>query len=147
MELRPTALAFVRLGFVLVLASFAAGAFELSVLQTPYSPLHLPLPASPAADLRAATLTLALFCFPLAWLVPRLSPEREPWPLFGLYLAGCVVKLLALAFAAGTGMLAIQLVDPRPGATTLVAIRFSGEAFLLLSFVDAARRILAPRRS
>lgn len=121
------------------LLGLAAASFGLVVLahiavvfasQAPSSPYRLPLFPGPLEELRGAAAAVsmgaALFSF---------SPELR-YARFAL--AAAMVGLSLVAFVAGvcatTGMVGLQLADPRPFSSTLFFTRSFGEVLLFVAF-------------
>jgi len=138
----PTTRWFLRLGALTLLVGLAAGIFELMATQAPYTPLHFGVLAAPFTQLRSSAFWLSLFACVCAWLRPKLGSEREVWILFGLLSAGSVLSLGAMAWAAGEGMMAIQVFDPRPGARWFALVRLLGQGLVLFGGLMVARRLL-----
>ncbi|HEX5660871.1 MAG TPA: hypothetical protein VFX59_26945 [Polyangiales bacterium] len=105
----PEARLLIRLGLGLWLLAALATVWELLALQPPGSPLHLGVLAGPIAQLRNFAFAHGV----AALIIARLQPAR--WVAWLLAL-GAVLHVLALGYAAAKGLLAVQLLDPRPDA-------------------------------
>ena len=145
--LRPTARAFIDLAMALLVTTFLAGVWELLASQGPSSEFRIGVLPGPVAQLRAAAMTLALLCFAVAWLLPKIATDREPWLLVGFAYAGTIVTLGAMAYGATTGMYGVQIADPRADSQVLLAVRLGGQILLLIALGDLMRRWVKRRRS
>lgn len=124
-------------------ACVLAGCLHLLASQAAYSPLALPLPAAPFAQLELETLKLGA----LALGLHAFGAEGPRWAL-RLLASASVLKLLLFAFAAGNGMLAVQAVDPRVLAPRLFYVRTLANGGLLIAaaslLIPVLRRARAP---
>ncbi|MET0344149.1 MAG: hypothetical protein ABW252_24250 [Polyangiales bacterium] len=129
-------------GLGLWLLAAAAAPWELLALQPPASPLHLGVLAGPIAQLSgfAFALGTAALVASLAW--PSLHPEGGGLPAALLLVTGALVHVAALAYAASTGILAVQLLDPRPDARLTLYVRALGHLLTMLGLVAIVRRAL-----
>lgn len=142
MELRSTAKLLVGLGSGVLVVGLGSGVWELLASQAPFTPLHTGTLAAPVSQLRETSFTLSLLLFAAAWLLPFYAPDEEPKVLAALALAGTVVTMVAMIWAASVGMMGLQAFDPRGDARALFYTRATGQGLLLIVGVDFARRLL-----
>ena len=145
MELRPTARAFVRLGVALLVVAACAGVWEMLAMQVPSAEYRVGVLPGPIGQLREMGALLGLACIGLAWLVPFIAKDREPWTLCVALHAGALITIAALIYGATTGMYGVQIWDPRPDSQALFIVRWIGQGILGLCLLDVARRVI-PRR-
>lgn len=144
-ELRPTARAFVRLGVVLLVVAAAAGVWEMLAMQVPSAEYRVGVLPGPIGQVREMSAVLGLACIGLAWLVPFISKEREPWALCIALHAGALITIGALIYGATTGMYGVQIWDPRPDSQALFIVRWTGQGILGLCLLDVVRRVFHRR--
>lgn len=142
MELRPTARAFVRLGVALLVVAAGAGVWEMLAMQVPSAEYRVGVLPGPIGQLREMGSVLGLACVGLAWLVPFVAKDREPWALCIALHAGAVITLGAMIYGATTGMYGVQIWDPRPDSQALFIVRWTGQAILGLCLLDVLRRVI-----
>lgn len=142
MVLRPSARALVRLAVALLVLGALAGVWEMLASQSPYSPWRFGVLPEPVAQLRNTAVTLGLLLVAAAWLLPFAAPGEEPTYLVVALYIGSLVTLAAMTYGAATGMMGIQIDDPRLDARALLATRLTGEGILLLCLLDFARRVM-----
>lgn len=127
-------------GLGLWLLAAVAATWELLARQPPASPLHLGVLAGPIAQLCgfAFALGTGAWVASLAW--PSLYPKGD-----GLFAAlslvlGALVHVAALTYAASVGILAVQLLDPRPDARFTLYVRALGHLLTVLGLLGLLRR-------
>jgi hypothetical protein len=136
-----------RLGLGLCLLSGLACVWELLALQMPDSPFHLGVLSGPIAQLRGFSFGLGLGALGLAGLWPGLYAAGEGrWVLWTL-LAAATIQVLALGYAAGQGMVGVQLLDPRLDARLVVYARLGSHGLLLLGLSALLVRALRGQNS
>lgn len=133
-----------RLGLALWLAAALAAVWELLALQPPDSPLHLGVLAGPIAQLHAVAFSYGCVSVLLALVWPHLYDEGEARWVAWLLALGSSLHVLALGYAAGRGLLAVQLLDPRRDAR--IALYARSCAHLLASLGLVAVCVRAFRR-
>lgn len=124
--------------------SAASALWEFLALQMPDSPFHLGVLSGPIAQLRNFSAALGLGALALAPLWPALYAPGQGRIVLALLLLGSSVLVAALAYAAGLGMVGVQLLDPRLDARLLAHGRAFGHGVLTLALalllVRALRR-------
>ena len=110
---------------------FAAVARVLALLsaQSPSSPWRIALFAGPLESLQLALLFVGFFSI----LATRISAAAIEWRTVLSVVVGAKLISIAALIGASTGMLGVQLADPRPWALSLFLMRTLGEVFLGLS--------------
>jgi hypothetical protein len=145
MEMGRSARRVVGLGFVLLMFAAAVGVWELLARQAPGSPLFLGDLPGPIASLKSAAAMLGVVLLAVAYWIPSAYPDREPRWMVAVLFAGTALSMGAGLVGALKGMYLVQVIDPRPGATVLVIVKYSGHLLLGLCLVDMARRVLLRR--
>jgi len=125
----------VSLGLLLWLLSGLSCVWEVLALQMPDSPFHVGVLAGPIVQLRAFSFGLGTASLLLAWLWPQLYGPGRGLPVLGLLLVGSLLHVGALAYAAGQGMVGVQLLDPRLDSRLVVYVRGFAHALCLLALV------------
>lgn len=136
----------VRVGLALWLLAGLSEVWEVLALQPPDSPLHAGVLAGPIGQLASHAFahgTLALL-LGLSW--PALAPKRGLF-LLSLLLGGALLQLGAMAYAASEGMLAVQLLDPRPDARFVLYLRALGHLLTLAALALALSCALRTQRA
>jgi hypothetical protein len=135
----------VLVGLWLCLVGGVACVWELLALQMPDSPFHVGVLSGPIAQLRNFSFGLGLGLLVLSMLWRSLYSEGEArWLLFTL-IGAALLQAGALGYAAGQGMVGVQLLDPRLDARLVVYVRLLAYAALLVGLVTLLVR--AARRS
>jgi hypothetical protein len=137
-------LAFV--GLSLWLFAGLAEIWEVLAFQAPDSPFHLGVLSGPVGQLRSHSFGLGCMALILAWLWPKLAAPGEARWILGCLLAGALLELLALSWAASRGMLAVQVFDPRPDARSMLYARALGHGLCLIAGVGLWLRALGKLR-
>jgi hypothetical protein len=129
-------------GLLLWLVAGLASVWELLALQPPASPLHLGVLAGPIGQLCSFAFALGAGALltSLAW--PALFPNGGGYAVALMLSLGALTHVAALAYAAGCGMLAVQLLDPRADARYTLYVRALGHLLTLLGLVALLRRAL-----
>jgi hypothetical protein len=129
-------------GLLLWLVAALGSVWELLALQPPASPLHLGVLAGPIGQLGGFAFALGTGCLvaSLAW--PGLYPQGGGRLAALALVAGALIHVAALAYAAGSGILAVQLFDPRADARFTLYVRALGHGLTLLGLLGALRRAL-----
>ncbi|MDB4985120.1 MAG: hypothetical protein JWN04_298 [Myxococcaceae bacterium] len=110
----------VGVGFALWLLAALAAVWEVLALQPPDSPLHLGILSGPIAQLSALAFALGTVAASVGLLWPMLYVAGEGRVVAWLLVVGAALHVLALLLAASRGLLAVQLLDPRPDARFLL---------------------------
>lgn len=145
-ELCPEARLLVRLGLVLWLGAGVATVWEVLALQWPDSPFHAGVLAGPIAQLRGFAFGLGGVSLVAAWLWPVLYGAGRGRYALGLLASGIVLHLGALGYAASQGLMAVQVIDPRPDARWVVYTRGFAHALVMLAALDATVRAAVKTR-
>lgn len=129
----------------LALLCFAVAAFgfvwEILAAQAPTSPYHVGILPGPVEVFRNAAFALGLIHLILAMGWEWASEGGDlRWHVRAL-IAGTVLTLVALAYAATTGMKGVQIHDPRVDAAWLFRVRAIGALILGIVLFDLARRV------
>lgn len=120
------------LGLGLWLVAAVAGIWEALASQSPDSPFHLGILAGPVAQLESHSFMLGTVLMGLSWAWPRwVAPEQGTFALYTL-VGGALLETFSLAWAASSGMLAVQILDPRPDARLMLYARALGHSAFLL---------------
>jgi len=128
--------------FALYLVALFASVWEVAALQPPDSPLHVGILAGPIAQLavfafaHATVNALVALAWPL--LYERTRGRHAAW----LLVAGALLHVAALTFAAARGLLAVQLLDPRADARTLLYTRALALSLIAVALVMLLVRAL-----
>jgi hypothetical protein len=141
MALRPTSLSLIRLGLGLVAVAIASSIWEVLASQAPSSPFYAGVLPGPVGQLRSTATTLGLLMFVAALLLPRTAPDLEPRTWLASVYVGVAITLGAMIYGATTGMLGVQITDPRPESVVLFVVRATGQAVLIGAFAVAGRRL------
>jgi hypothetical protein len=121
-----------RLGLGLGLTAALASWWELLSLQPPDSPLHWGVLVGPITQLREVAFAHGTLAVLLALAWSRLYGAGEARWLAWLLAFASLLHVLVLGYAAGRGLLAVQLLDPRADAR--IALYTRGFAHVLASF-------------
>jgi hypothetical protein len=138
----PEARLLVRLGLLLWLAAALTTVWELLALQPPTSPLHLGILAGPIAQLSNFAFAHGCVALLLGSLWARLYEAGRGRRVAWLFACGALLHLLALAYAASHGLLAIQLLDPRLDARLALYTRAFAHALSSVALVAITIRAL-----
>jgi hypothetical protein len=141
MKVGPSARALIRLAMALLLITALAALWELFASQVPNSPFSLGMLPGPIASFRNAAFSFALVLVSVAWLIPWAYQNGEPRLLVALAYLGVLVTLGGSFYGALHGMSGVQIIDPRPDAIALFAVKTSGLLILVVGLLDVARRI------
>jgi hypothetical protein len=125
-----------RLGISLWFLAALAAIWELLALQPPDSPLHLGVLVGPIAQLR--TFAFAQGCVLTLLALWGGGGRWLAWPL----ALGALLHIAALTYAASRGLLAVQILDPRADARTVLYVRGLAHALSLLGLGVAFVRSL-----
>lgn len=112
----------------LLLAAAAAGVWELLASQAPGSPLYLGMLPAPIERLRHDTFDFGVL---LAIAGLLLGERALPRRVLIWLAAGSALLLLSGVYAAGTGMVGVQITDLRPDAPWLFGAKVLGRALLI----------------
>lgn len=143
--MRIEVLVLVRAALVAWLVAGLAGVWEVLALQWPDSPFHAGVLAAPVAQLGGFAFALGVALLAAAWLWPTLYAGARGRYALALLLAGAALQLGTLGYAAAHGLMAVQIIDPRPDARWLVSLRGVGHGLVLLALLDALVRALRLR--
>lgn len=135
------------LGLGLSLYSALCCVWEVLALQMPDSPLHVGVLAGPIAQLRNFSFGFGVGSLVLASVWSLLFGANESRWLMALWLAGALLHVAALSYAAARGMVGVQLLDPRLDARLLVYTRGLAHALTLAFLIAASVRALKNARS
>lgn len=130
----------VLLGLWLCLLSALACIWEVLALQMPDSPFHVGVLAGPIVQLRSFSFGLGVGALVLAQLWPQLYAPGRGLLVLGLLLVGSLLHVGALGYAAGQGMVGVQLLDPRLDARLVVYLRGFAHALCLLALIAVSVR-------
>jgi hypothetical protein len=130
----------ILLGLWLCILSALGCVWELLALQMPDSPFHLGVLAGPIGQLRSFSFGLGLGSLVLAWLWPQLYGSGHGFLVLGLWLLASLLQAGALSYAAGQGMVGVQLLDPRLDARLVVYTRIFAHGLSLLALLALAVR-------
>jgi hypothetical protein len=114
--------------------------------QIPSSGFRADVLPGPVAQLRDAAGFLGLLMFATSWLMPAAESKGSAKLLVVLLHIGVVFTLAALCYGANTGMLGLQIDDPRKDSRWLLIARFVGELLIAGTLVEFGRRILSGLR-
>lgn len=135
----------ILLGLLLWLSSGLSCVWEVLALQMPDSPFHVGVLAGPIVQLRSFSFGLGTAALVLSWLWPQLYGPGHGLLILGLLVIGSLLHVAALGYAAGQGMVGVQLLDPRLDARSVVYVRAVAHALCLLGLsaigVRAVRRL------
>jgi hypothetical protein len=126
-----------RVGLGLWLLASVACIWELLALQPPDSPLRVGVLSTPVAQLRNFAFALGSGALIVALLWRHLYAQGGGRAVALLLCSGAVLHAAVLCFTAARGLLAVQLLDPRPDAryalyTRAVAHALTTSALLAL---------------
>lgn len=130
----------VLLGLWLWLLSGLACVWEVLALQMPDSPFHMGVLAGPIVQLRSFSFGLGTGALLVAGLWPRLYGPGHGLPVLGLLVTGSLLHVGALAYAAGQGMVGVQLLDPRLDARLVVYLRSFAHGLCLMGLITLSVR-------
>lgn len=142
MELSVAARRAVQTGIALIALSGVAAVWFFFASQIPSAAFRANVLPGPVSELRDATAFLGLLMFALAWLMPLAESRSTATKLFYVLLFGVVTLVLARVYGANTGMLGIQIDDPRTDSRWLLLVRLAGEGITAIALVTFAVRIL-----
>lgn len=131
------------LGLAFWLLSALSSLWEGLSLQVPDSPFHVGVLAGPIAQFRQACFGFGTGAVFLWSVWARLFPRGTGKITLGLLVSGALLQVLALAYAAAQGMLAVQLLDPRGDARAVVYVRLFAHALTLGALSMLAARAVA----
>lgn len=132
-------------GLWLCLVSGVACVWELLALQMPDSPFHVGVLSGPIAQLRNFSFGLGLGLLVMSTLWRSLyAADQALWLAYTLSGAAWL-QVGALGYAAGQGMVGVQLLDPRLDARLVVYVRLFAFAALLIGLVTLLVRALRSR--
>jgi hypothetical protein len=132
----------VRVGLSLWLTAGLSYVWEVLALQPPDSPLHLGVLAGPIAQLGTLSFALGTVHLLVArWWRSLYAPD-EGKGVAGLLIAGAIIQVLALLYAASRGLMAVQLLDPRADARFALYARGLGHGLTLFAGVAILLRTL-----
>jgi len=130
----PRSLIIGALGCWLVTAS--AAVWGLLAQQAPGSPYRVGVLPGPVEQLSGASFMLGTGLMLCALLWPRVfepgTGRYWPW----LSLTGAAACLLALAYAALHGVYGVQIDDPRPTSSGILALRALGHVLITAALLD-----------
>lgn len=141
-ELSVAARRAVQAGIALIALSGVASAWFFFASQIPSAAFRLDVLPGPVAQLRDATAFLGLLMFALGWLMPAAERTRDATRLLHVLLVGVTIWVIALIYGANTGMLGLQIDDPRKDSRWLLLVRLLGEAVTVLALIVFGIRIL-----
>ncbi|MFT3925577.1 MAG: hypothetical protein QM778_23760 [Myxococcales bacterium] len=133
-------------GLALWLLAGGSEVWEVLAVQAPDSPFHLGLLAGPVAQLRAHSFGLGAVCIGMACCWNLFGPACG-WLWASVFLAGAALETTALLWAAGHGMLAVQVFDPRADARLVLYVRAAGHTLSWLAGLALWVRALRSWRS
>jgi hypothetical protein len=136
----PSSRLLVRVGLSLWLCAGFACVWEVLALQPPDSPLHLGVLAGPIAQLVTVSFALGTVHILVGRWWPALYALGEGQVVAGLLAIGAVIHVLALFYAASSGLMAVQLLDPRADARFALYARGLGHALTLSGGVGVLLR-------
>ncbi len=135
-------------GLVLWLVALLAAVCEVLASQAPASPFHWGVLPGPFAQLQTQCFWLGTLLMGLAWMWPRWLGAGGGRVSLWLLVSGAILESGSLLWAAASGMLAVQINDPRGDARLMFYGRALGHALVLLgalSLLPAALRSLRSR--
>lgn len=127
-------------GLGLWLLAAVAAVWELLALQPPASPLHLGVLAGPIAQLCSFAFALGSAGLVASLLWPSFYPDGRGHGAAFCLVAGALIHVAALAYAASAGILAVQLLDPRADARYTLYARAVGHGLTALGLLGLLRR-------
>jgi hypothetical protein len=131
------------LGIGVLIAAAGSGAWELLALQSPGTPLYIGMLPGPIAALRELAMTIGVLLVLAALWMPAAARGRVPLrALVGLLYAGSALSLGAQLYGALHGMFGTQIVDMRPDALPVFAVRLAGLVILAAVLLELGRRVL-----
>jgi hypothetical protein len=128
-------------GLALWLVAAFACIWEVLALQPPASPLHFGLLATPIAQLRGFSFALGTAALLVSLLFPMLYARGEGAVVALLLSASSLLHVAALAYAAGQGLLAVQLLDPRGDARLALYTRGLAHALTVVALCALFARL------
>jgi hypothetical protein len=129
------------LGIGLLIASLAAGAWEVLALQSPGTPLYIGMLPGPIGGLRGLALGLGLIVL-ISTLLLACSDQSPPrWTLV-LIFVGSLASVGAQLYGALHGMPGVQMVDFRPDVRPLFVTKYAGLGLVSAGFLGVGRRLL-----
>jgi phosphatidylglycerophosphate synthase len=134
------------LGIGLLIASFAAGAWEVLALQSPGTPLYIGMLPGPIGALRSLALALGLIVLVSALLMACSDQLPPAWVVLVL-LVGSLASVGAQLYGALHGMPGVQMVDFRPNVRPLFVTKYAGFGLVSAGLLEVARRLLWAVRS
>ena len=133
----------VQCGIALLALSGLAAVWFFFASQIPSATYRADVLPGPVAQLRDATGFLGLLMFVLAWLMPLAEKRKEANRLMLMLTIGITVLVISLIYGANTGMLGLQIDDPRRDSRWLLLSRTVGEILTTLALLFFASRILS----
>ena len=132
----------IGVGFSLWLVALLACVWEVLALQPPDSPLHLGVLSGPIAQLRTFAFALGGSAALVGALWPALYAQGQGRWVAWLLVAGAALHVIVLLVAAGRGLLAVQLLDPRADARALLYGRGLALSFTFSAVVALCLRVM-----
>jgi hypothetical protein len=138
--------ALLRLGVCSLLVAGAAGAWELSALQSPGTPLYIGVLPGPIAALRELATTLGLLLVVVAAWVPRVTEGgRSLRVLVAALSLGTVLALSAQTYGSAHGMYVLQAIDLRSDELPVFVLKYCGLLVFAAAAAELARRVCFAR--
>jgi hypothetical protein len=135
-----------RLGVCSLLVAGAAGAWELSALQSPGTPLYIGVLPGPIAALRELATTLGLLLVVVATWFPRATDARGSQRMLVAALSlGTVLAIGAQTYGAVHGMYVLQAIDLRADELPVFVLKYSGLLVFAAAAAELARRVCFAR--
>jgi hypothetical protein len=131
----------VGLGIGLLIASAAAGAWEVLALQSPGTPLYIGMLPGPIGALRSLALALGLIVLVSALLLTCNDQLPPRWAVLLLFV-GSLASVGAQLYGAVHGMPGVQMVDFRPNVRPLFVTKYAGLGLVSAGLFELARRLL-----
>jgi hypothetical protein len=128
------------------LLSALAALWEGLALQSPVSPLHVGVLAGPIGQLQRTAFAFGCAGLLLALAWRALFSLKTGRAVLALLVAGSAAQLVALAYAAAFGLVAVQLNDPRADARVCLWVRAVGHALVSAGLVGLLLRALGVGR-
>lgn len=136
------------LGLGLCVLSALSCVWEMLALQMPDSPMHVGVLAGPIAQLRNFSFGLGVGSLVLSLCWPQLFAAGTGKVVAWLWLAGALLHVAALCYAATQGMVSVQFFDPRLDARVVVYTRAIAHALSVGALLMvSARAVREPTRT